>query len=94
MRAVVMNASYEVTVTERPTVEPRPGEVLVKVQATSLRLNIVSRSVHAQVSPSGNSMRALRGIYISYRLRLSETRSASPIPLMSSTLQRFHKNCK
>jgi L-gulonate 5-dehydrogenase len=36
MRAVVMNAPYEVTVTERPTVNPGPGEVLVQVQAAGI----------------------------------------------------------
>jgi L-gulonate 5-dehydrogenase len=36
MHAVVMNAPYEITVTERQAAEPGPSEVLVKVQATGI----------------------------------------------------------
>ena len=36
MRAVVMNAPYEIEVTERAQTRPGPGEVLVAVQATGI----------------------------------------------------------
>jgi threonine dehydrogenase-like Zn-dependent dehydrogenase len=36
MRAVVINAPYEIEVTERAAASPKPGEVIVAVQATGI----------------------------------------------------------